>query len=72
MKFLVGINTDGWPTAIPLDRVREIRIDPDDKATVIEFRDDPTICQILHPCAICDEADLQKHFGVFMPQGGKR
>lgn len=72
MKFIIGLDTDGWPTAIPLDRVREIRIDPRDAAAVIEFRDDPTISQTLETCIICDEADLQNCLRIFVPQKDKR
>jgi len=72
VKFIVGINNDGWPTAIPLDRVREIRIDPDDAAAVIEFRDDPTISQTLDPCIICDDANLQNCLRIFVPKKDAR
>lgn len=72
MRFIVGLNSDGWPTAIPLDRVREIRIDPDDAAAVIEFRDDPAISQTLRTCLFCDEVDLKHYLLILMPQKGKR
>lgn len=57
MSFLVGLNSDGWPTAIPLDRVREIRVDPEDMATVIEFRDDSKRSETLTKAVLCPEAE---------------
>ena len=57
--FVVGLNLDGWPTAIPLDRVKELRLDTHDKAAVLEFRDDPRFSQALTSPMICDVYDLQ-------------
>ena len=61
MKFIVGLNSDGWPTAIPLDRISELRIDPDDKSAVIDFRDDPTISYTLTPAFICNASKLKDY-----------
>ena len=57
MNFLVGLNGDTWPTAIPLDRVKELRVDPEDMAAVIEFRDNPDISQTLTKAVICNEVE---------------
>ena len=57
MNFLVGLNNDGWPTAIPLDRVREIRVDPEDMAATLEFRDDSKRSETLTKSVICNEAE---------------
>ena len=57
MNFLVGLNGDNWPTAIPLDRVKELRVDPEDMAAVIEFRDNPDISQTLTKAVMCNEVE---------------
>lgn len=57
MNFLVGINGDGWPTAIPLDRVKELRVDPEDMAVTLEFRDDTTRSDTLTKAVLCPEAE---------------
>ena len=69
--FIVGLNSDGWPTAIPLDRVKELRIAPDDKAAVIEFRDDPTISYTLTTASICEASEL-KDYMVLLKKETKR
>lgn len=56
--FIVGLNLDGWPTAIPLDRVKELRLDTHDKAAVLEFRDEPSFSQALTSPMICEHAEL--------------
>jgi hypothetical protein len=71
MKFIVGLNSDGWPTAIPLDRISELRIDPDDKAAVIEFRDDPTISYTLTTAFICKASEV-KDYMIFLTKEAKR
>lgn len=58
MNWITGISRDGWPTAIPLDRVKELRVDPDDMAAVIEFRDEPDISETLTKAMICNEDGL--------------
>ena len=58
MNFLVGLNRDNWPTAIPLDRVKELRVDPEDMAAVIEFRDNPDISQTLTKAVVCNEVEM--------------
>lgn len=58
MNWITGISRDGWPTAIPLDRVKELRVDPDDKAAVIEFRDEPDRSETLKKAMICNEDGL--------------
>jgi hypothetical protein len=72
MKFIVGLNSDGWPIAIPLERIRELRIDPDDKAAVIEFRDDPTISYTLTTAFICDASELTEYMTLVITKRGKR
>ena len=72
MKFIVGLNSDGWPTAIPLDRIRELRIDPDDKSAVIEFRDDPTISYTLTTAFICDESEVKDYMILLLKKETKR
>ena len=57
MNFLVGLNRDNWPTAIPLDRVSSIRVDPEDMAAVIEFLDDTTRSETLTKAVMCNEAE---------------
>ena len=64
MKFIVGLNSDGWPTAIPLDRISELRIDPDDKSAVIDFRDDPTISYTLTTAFICEASEVKDYMIV--------
>jgi DNA-directed RNA polymerase alpha subunit len=58
VKFIVGLNSDGWPTAIPLDRISELRIDPDDKAAALEFRDEPDRSETLEKAMICEHAEF--------------
>jgi hypothetical protein len=72
MKFIVGLNSDGWPTAIPLDRISELRIDPDDKSAVIEFRDDPTISYTLTTALICEASELKDYMIVILKKETKR
>jgi hypothetical protein len=72
MKFIVGLDSDGWPTAIPLDRIRELRIDPNDKAAVIEFRDDPNISYTLTTAFICDASDVTNYMMLVITKRGKR
>ena len=55
MNFLVGLNGDGWPTAIPLDRVKELRVDPEDMAVTLEFLDDTTRSETLTKAHLCNE-----------------
>jgi|GEM_PF-6871660 hypothetical protein len=69
--FIVGLNIDGWPTAIPLDRVKELRIDPDDKAAVLEFRDEPRVSQALTTALICEASEL-KDYMVLLKKETKR
>lgn len=57
MNFLVGLNNDGWPTAIPLDRVKELRVDPEDMAVTLEFRDDSKRSETLTKAVLCLEAE---------------
>ncbi len=56
MNFLVGLDSDEWPTAIPLDRVSSIRVDPEDMAATIEFLDD-TRSETLTKAVLCNEAE---------------
>lgn len=72
MKFIVGLNSDGWPTAIPLDRIRELRIDPDDKAAVIEFKDDPTISYTLETAFICKASEVKDYMMLVLTKEAKR
>ena len=58
MNFLVGLNGDHWPTAIPLDRVSSIRVDPEDMAVTLEFRDDTTRSETLTKSVLCNEIDM--------------
>lgn len=62
--FIVGLNIDGWPTAIPLDRVKELRIDPDDKAAVLEFRDEPAVSYTLTTAFICNASEVRDYMMV--------
>lgn len=57
MNFLVGLNGDNWPTAIPLDRVSSIRVDPEDMAVTLEFLDDTTRSETLTKAVLCNEAE---------------
>ena len=57
MNFLVGLNSDNWPTAIPLDRVSSIRVDPEDMEATVEFLDD-TRSETLTKASICNEAEI--------------
>ena len=66
MKFVVGLNSDGWPTAIPLDRISELRIDPDDKSAVIDFRDDPTISYTLTTALICEASEVKDYMVLLL------
>ena len=72
MKFIVGLNSDGWPTAIPLDRISELRIDPDDKAAVIEFRDDATISYTLTTAFICKASEVKDYTMLVLTKETKR
>jgi hypothetical protein len=56
VNFLVGLNSDNWPTAIPLDRVSSIRVDPDDMEATLEFLDD-TRSETLAKAVLCNEAE---------------
>ena len=74
MRFIVGLNSDGWPSAIPLDRLKSISLDPDEGVAVLEFRDDPTISQTLSTAMICGDSDLQETLMMLMgmKKKGKR
>lgn len=58
MNFIVGLNGDNWPTAIPLDRIGSIRVDPEDMAVTLEFLDDTTRSETLTKAVICNEVEM--------------
>lgn len=62
MNWITGINRDGWPTAIPLDRVKQISVDPrceiGSGEAVIELRDDSTHAEVLGLASVTDTASL--------------
>jgi hypothetical protein len=62
VNWITGINRDGWPTAIPLDRVKQIGVDPrceiGSGEAVIELRDDPTRAEVLGLASVTDTASL--------------
>lgn len=58
MKWLVGLNGDNWPTAIPLDRISRISVDPDDAKAVVEFRDDTARAEVLDDARVCSEVEM--------------
>ena len=68
MNWITGINRDGWPTAIPLDRVKQISVDPRCKIgsgeAVIELRDDPTHAEVLGLASVTDTASLNLMLGA--------
>jgi hypothetical protein len=63
VNFLVGLNRDEWPTAIPLDRVSSIRVDPEDMEATLEFLDHSR-SETLTKASICNEAELVWMLGV--------
>jgi hypothetical protein len=58
VNFLVGLNQDNWPTAIPLDRVSSIRVAPEDLTAVVEFRDDTSRAEVLDKAGVCCEVEM--------------
>lgn len=62
MSWITGINRDGWPTAIPLDRVKQISVDPrcpiGSGEAAIELRDDPTHSEVMSIVSVTDTASL--------------
>lgn len=58
MNWLVGLNGDGWPTAIPLDRISLISVDPDDFRALVEFRDDTARAEVLDKAMVCSESEM--------------
>ena len=68
MNWITGINRDGWPTAIPLDRVKQISVDPrceiGSGEAVIELRDDPTHAEVLGLASVTDTASINLMLGA--------
>jgi hypothetical protein len=68
VNWITGINRDGWPTAIPLDRVKEIRLDPCSEIgsgeAHIDLRDDPTHAEVLTITSVSDTASLNLILGA--------
>lgn len=62
MNWITGINRDGWPTAIPLDRVKQISVDPrcpiGSGEAAIELRDDQTHSEAMSFVSGTDTASL--------------
>ena len=69
--FVVGLNLDGWPTAIPLDRVKELRLDMDDKAAVLEFRDDPAVSHTMTTAFICNASEVKDYMMILQTKEAK-
>lgn len=67
MSWITGINRDGWPTAIPLDRVKQISVDPrcpiGSGEAVIELRDDQTHSEAMSMVSVTDTASLNLTMG---------
>ena len=67
MNWITGINRDGWPTAIPLDRVNQISVDPHcpigSGEAVIELRDDQTHSEAMSFVSVTDTASLNLTMG---------
>jgi hypothetical protein len=67
VNWITGINRDGWPTAIPLDRVEEIRLDPRTEIgsveTHIDLRDNPTNSEVFTMAIVTDAAGLNLTMG---------
>lgn len=62
MSWITGLNRDGWPTAIPLDRVNQISVDPrcpiGSGEAIIELRDDQTHSEAMSMVSVTDTASL--------------
>lgn len=67
MNWITGITRDGWPTAIPLDRVKQISVDPHcpigSGEAAIELRDDPTHSEVMSIVSVTDTASLNLTMG---------
>lgn len=66
-RWIVGINGDGWPEAIPLDRVDSLRVDPADGMAVFDIGAESGT---MTKCCIVDEAELHNHL-AFLAIGMK-
>lgn len=70
MNWITGINRDGWPTAIPLDRIKQISVDPfgsvdpalcENGDTLVELRDEATRAEVLTRASVSTTDQLTEH-----------
>jgi hypothetical protein len=68
VSWITGINRDGWPTAIPIDRVEQISVDPrceiGSGETHIDLRDNPTNSEVFTMASVTDTASLNMMLGA--------